>query len=105
MTNREMQRGVNSLASIAATAPLLGILGMLSDMPRVLNLLAYPQTYGDVAGGPAELFVLPAIGLFVASVLMALNGVLSACIDQFRMEMESSSLQLMNDLARPSTNI
>jgi biopolymer transport protein ExbB/TolQ len=59
--------------------------------------------YGDCAGGPAEIFVLPAAGLLIASVALFFHGVLSARIESFRVEMKSAALQLMNDLVRPST--
>lgn len=102
--NREMKRGIASLAIIAYTAPVLGILGMLTDTPGVLRALTY-RGYGDAAGGPSELLVLPAAGLLIASVATLLHRVLSARVEHFRLEMKSETLQLMNDLVRPSTNI
>jgi biopolymer transport protein ExbB/TolQ len=101
--NGKMMRGVGSLAVIASTAPFVGILGMLSGIPQVLNGLAHPC--GECAVGVAELFVLPAIGLLVASASMLFRGILSAWGEHFRLEMKIGSLKLMNDLVRPSTNI
>ena len=100
--NREMKRGIGSLAVIAYTAPFLGVLGMLSDTPGVLKALTY-RGYGDVAGGPSELLVLPAAGLLLASVATLFHRVLSARVKRFRVEMKSGTLQLMNDLVRTST--
>jgi biopolymer transport protein ExbB/TolQ len=103
IANRKMKRGVNSLAVIASTAPFVGILGMLSGTPQVLNGIVHPC--GECAGGAAELFVLPAMSLLVASAAMMFHGLLSAWGERFRVEMKAGSLQLMNDLVRPSTNI
>ena len=101
ITNLGMKREVDSLAVIASTAPFVGILGMLSGTPQVLNGIVHPC--GECAGGAAELFVLPAMGLVVASAAMLFHGVLSGWGERFRVEMNAGTLQLMNDLARPST--
>ena len=97
--NRKMKRGVDSLAVIALTAPFVGICGMLSGTPQVLNGLAHPC--GECAVGVSELFVLPAIGLVVASAAMLFHGILYAWGEHFRVEMKTGSLKLMNDLVRP----
>ena len=76
LANRKMNRGVDSLAVVASTAPLVGILGMLSAAPQVLNGLTFPCQ--ECGGGVAELFVLPAFGLMVASAAMLFHGILSA---------------------------
>ena|SRR5258708_31599418 len=69
ITTRKMKRGVDALAVIACTAPSLGVLGMLDETRYFLRSLRVCG-YGDCAGGPAELFVLPALGLLIASVAM-----------------------------------
>src|SRR5438874_4936103 len=97
-----MTRGVRSLAVIASTAPLVGLLGMMSGTPQVLNVLA--NRCGECSVGVSELFVFPAIGLLVASAAMLFHGMLTAWGERFRVEMKAGSLQLMNDLARSSTN-
>ena len=102
VVNRKMRRGVDSLAVISATAPLVGILGMLSGTPHALNGLVHPC--GECSGGPAELFVLPALGLLIASAAMLFHGILSVWGERFRIEMKAGSLQLLNDLVRPSTH-
>ncbi|MDP8990817.1 MAG: MotA/TolQ/ExbB proton channel family protein [Acidobacteriota bacterium] len=104
-TNLEMKRGVDSLIMIAQAAPSLGIFALVTGIMPALKSFWIPHWECDCAGGPAEVFVLPAVGLFIASVTMFFHGFLSAKLEQFRMEMEAASLQLMNDLVRPSTNI
>ncbi len=76
---------------------------MLGWTPQMLKGILLCR--GECAGGPAELFVLPAFGLLVASAAMLFHGILSACGERFRVEMKAGSLKLMNDLVRPSTNI
>jgi biopolymer transport protein ExbB/TolQ len=105
-TNLEMKRGVGSLLMIARAAPGLGAFAMVVGILQALKALSMPPNAAcDCAGGPGEAFVLPAAGLLVASLAMFFHGVLSAKGDTFRAEMEAASLQLMNDLVRPSTNI
>jgi biopolymer transport protein ExbB/TolQ len=106
ITNLEMKRGVDSLLMIARTAPALGAFAMVVGILQVLKAFSIPPNAAcDCAGGPGEAFVLPAAGLLVASLAMFCHGVLSAKVEHFRAEMEAASLQLMNDLVRPSTNI
>ncbi len=76
---------------------------MLSGTPQVLNGIVHPC--GECAGGAAELFVLPALGLLVASAAMFFHGVLFAWGERLRVEMNAGTLQLMNDVVRPSINI
>ena len=97
----KMMRGVGSLGVIASTAPFVGILGMHSETPQVLNELVHPC--GECAPGVAEIFVLPVMGLVLASAAMLFDGILSAWGECFRVEMKAVSLKLVNDLARPST--
>jgi biopolymer transport protein ExbB/TolQ len=107
VTNHNMKRGVHSLAVIASTAPLVGILGMLSGIPAGLKQVAVFRLWpcGESAGGPAEVFVLPAIGLLVGSAAMLFHAILFALGERFRLEMKVESLELLNDLVRRPTNI
>jgi biopolymer transport protein ExbB/TolQ len=108
VTNLEMKRGMDSLLMIAHAAPGVGAFAMVVGILQALKALSMPMPPSgvcDCAGGPGEAFVLPAAGLLVASLTMFCHGVLSAKVEQFRAEMEAASLQLMNDLVRPSTNI
>jgi biopolymer transport protein ExbB/TolQ len=107
VTNHKMKRGVDSLAVIASTAPLVGILGMLSGIPAGLKQVAVFRLWpcGDCAGGPAEVFVLPAIGLLVGSAAMLFHAILFAWGERFRLEMKIESLEVMNGLVRRPTKI
>jgi hypothetical protein len=92
-----MNRGVDSLKVIAYIASFLGV---LESIREALNLVP-PPAWGDVCCGPAECFVFAAVGFAVASVAMFCYGILSARMEQFRLDMKVESLQLLNELARP----
>ena len=100
----EMQRGLNGLASIAVTAPLLGVLSMLERTRQELRIAALPYD-ADVAGGWSEVFVLFALSILVSSMAIVSCGLLSAMIERFRLEMKAATLQLVNYLVRPSANM
>ena len=51
------------------------------------------------------MFVPFAMSMATTSVAIACYHTLSAMIDGFRTETETTTLQLLNDLVRPSTNI
>jgi biopolymer transport protein ExbB/TolQ len=103
VTIRDMKRRVDSVAAIARVAPYLGLLAMFTETRDYLKSLP-GCGYGDCAGGPAEVFVLPAAGLLVASIAMVAHGILSDRIESFRIEMKCAALQLMNDLVQPSND-
>lgn len=99
--NSEVKRGIESLKVIAYIASFLGV---LESIREALNVVP-PPVYGDVAGGPSECFIMAAAGFAVASVAMFCHGILSAGMEQLRLDMKVASLQLLNELSRPSTHI
>ena len=100
----EMKRGLHSLASIAVTAPLLGVLSMLEETRQELRIATLPYD-ADVAGGWSEVFVLFALSILVSSMAIVCHGLLSAMIESLRLELKTATLQLLNNLVRPSTNV
>jgi len=100
----KMGRGIRSLNAIAITAPMLGATALLDASRPVINLAWYP-TVGCVSGGWSEIFVPFAISIATASVATAFHGILSARIESFRTETETTILQLLNGLGRPPTHI
>jgi biopolymer transport protein ExbB/TolQ len=103
-TNRKLKRGVDSLALIAITAPAIGSLAMLDGTRHFVEEVGLGGC-GDCAGGPSELFVLPAISLLIAAAATLFHGIVSARMECLRVEMRSATLQLMNDLVRPPTGV
>jgi biopolymer transport protein ExbB/TolQ len=100
----EMKRGLNSLASIAVTAPFLGVLGWI---------LGYYNSFLGVSGSKesilaavtqrlAEALMPIDLGLFVALIAYFGHRYFLAKLEDLDVEMENASLQLLNQLG--STN-
>jgi len=64
-----------------------------------------PQGLLDTSFGWSEIFLPFAMSIVVTAVVMVCHGILTAMMERFRVEAETATLQLMNDLVRPSTNI
>ena len=82
---------------------MIGVVGMLDGATQTLKIVRAPT--GEEAWGFSEPFLLAAAGLLVASVAMLSHGILFAWVKRLRVEMETASLQLLNQLVRPSSTI
>ena len=98
-----MGGGIRSLNMIARTAPMLGGLALMDGLRQALVGWP-PPANADVAGGWSEMFVPFAIGIAAASLAIVCHQSLSAWIERFRTETRIATLQLLNELVRPSTN-
>jgi biopolymer transport protein ExbB/biopolymer transport protein TolQ len=105
----KMKRGIDSVATIAATAPLLGFLGTTVGI-----LTGMKGTAGDpddirraILADLSEALVPAVLGLFVALLALSLYRYLSARLEGVDIEMQNASLELLNRLSRfpRSTNI
>src|ERR1700678_1908669 len=105
VVQRELNRGIGSLALIAGIAPWLGVLSMLESARNLLEWYPIHSGLDDAAGGPSEVFVLLAAAIAVACFAIFAHAVLSAQLERFQLEMKLESLQLLNDLVRPSGKI
>ncbi len=74
----EMERYLNALGTIAAIAPLLGLLGTVIDMIKVFNEIMIQGTgnAGLFAGGISEALVTTAAGLIIAIPALACHRTL-----------------------------
>ena len=104
LTIYKMGRGIRSLNIIALTAPMLGALSLLEGARTGLIGASLDPGIGDVAGGWSEIFLPYAMSIATASLATAWYGFLSAMIERLKAETEITTLQLLNDLVRPSTN-
>jgi signal peptidase I len=95
-----LKRGINSLATIAATAPLLGF---------VLTLFGILNSFGSygsskstimaaTAGGLSESMAPAGLGLAVGILAVWFYRYLSGQVDSFDLEMKGASVDLMNRL-------
>ena len=102
----EMGRGIRSLGVIACVSPVLGLLSLLEETRQGLRLATIdPHGLFDTAFGWSEVFILFALSLLVSLMAIVYHSLLSVRIERFRVEAKTATLQLMNDLVRPSTNI
>ena len=102
----DMGRGIRSLGVIARVSPLLGLLSLLEGTRQGLRLATLdPQGLLDTSFGWSEIFVPFAMSIVVTAVMMVCHSILTAMMERFRVETKTTTLQLMNDLFRPSTNI
>jgi biopolymer transport protein TolQ len=97
----EMKRGLNSLATIAATAPFVGIFGTLFGIVD-----SFPGMDGEqstllamVEESLSESLIPTELGLLVAMLAFCSYKYFLAKLEDCDVEMESASLQLVNDLA------
>jgi len=101
-----MQRGLRSLASVASTAPWVGLFG---------TVLGIHNSFGGFNGskeslmaaifeGLSQALVPAALGLIVALVAMWCYKYLLTEVEAFDSDMENASLQLINQLGRLGIN-
>jgi biopolymer transport protein TolQ len=96
-----MKRGLNSLASIAATAPFVGVFGTVLGIFNTFRgfgtekstIMAWTAKYLSDAMVPT------ALGLAVAIVASCFYKSLQARLENFDIEMKNASLELTNVLA------
>jgi signal peptidase I len=97
--NIEMRRGLTSLASVSATASLLGLLGTLH------GISTFPSTGGsrsaslyEIARALSQSLVTTALGLFVGVLALCAYRYLSDRVAKLQREMENQSIDLVNNL-------
>ena len=100
----EMKRGLNSLASIAATAPFLGFFGTVLGISGLFRGFSadYSTIRLFIIRGMAEALVPTALGLLVALLAFYSHKYLLSRVERFDLEMQEASEQLISDLTRSS---
>ncbi|MFC4994898.1 MotA/TolQ/ExbB proton channel family protein [Rubritalea tangerina] len=96
----QLQKWLPFIAVTAATAPLLGLLGTVSGMIRMFNVITVTGT-GDVkpmAGGISEALVTTLFGLIVAIPALILHTMLSRRSNGVVQATERLSLSFVNGL-------
>lgn len=98
----EMQRYLNTLGTIAAVSPLLGLLGTVIGMIKVFAAIT-AQGVGDpsvLAGGISEALITTAAGLSVAIPALMAYRYLRSRIDALVVQMEKEAMALLEALHR-----
>lgn len=100
----EMAKGLGSLATIASTAPLIGVLGTVMGIPT-----AFIGCVGEAWACRAEVVIRlsisiwpTALGVIVAVAALCFYKYLRARVEMFDSEVHNASLCLLNDLSQCS---
>jgi biopolymer transport protein ExbB len=107
----EMERYLNSLGTIAAITPLLGLLGTVIGMIKVFAVIT-TQGVGDagiLAGGISEALVTTAAGLTVAIPALMFYRYFRGRVDALVVTMEQEALKMVEALhnrsGEPANNV
>lgn len=99
-TTEEMKRGLSGIATIAATAPFVGLFGtVIGILDAFRNIgLTHATEIKVIAGSISEALLTTAFGLSVAVPAVWCYNLLTNQMDAFGVEMQSCSLELMSYL-------
>ena len=98
LTQSDLKKGVNSLATIGSTAPFVGLLGTVVGVINAFVGIASTGS-GGIAGvskGISEALVETALGLVVAIPAVWIYNYLTSRIEYFNVEMDNSSSELVD---------
>ena len=93
----ELERFLNTLGTIAAVTPLLGLLGTVIGMIKVFNNIT-ESGVGDaglLAGGISEALITTASGLTVAIPSLMFYRYFRGAVDEYVVRMEEEALKLV----------
>jgi len=100
----KLEKNLSVLATIAHISPLLGLLGTVTGMVRCFQTIQikatsfHPVSPGDLAGGIWEALLTTVAGLIVAIPTFVTYNYLVSRINNFILEMEKASTELVNFL-------
>ena len=94
----DLERYLNALGTIAAVAPLLGLLGTVLGMIRVFTeiMVQGSGNAGVLAGGISEALITTASGLCVAIPALIMHRYFLRRIDELVVRMEQDAMKLIN---------
>jgi biopolymer transport protein ExbB/TolQ len=98
LTSAEFKRGIGSLATIATTAPFIGLFGTVVGIINAFRGMALTGSggIGAVSAGIAEALVTTAFGLFVAIPAAWMFNVFTSRLDRLNIEMANSTSELVD---------
>ena len=96
--NQELRRGLNVLATIATSAPFIGLFGTIFGIINAFKGMQLTGSggIGAVAGGISEALVTTAIGIGVAVLALWCFGMLNSKIEIYDGEMSNTSSQVID---------
>lgn len=97
-----LKRGQNVVATVASTAPFVGLLGTVMGIVNAFQLMAASGSggLGTVSAGIAEALVTTAFGLLVAIPAVMAYNYLQGWVDARAVDMSESSNELLDVVAR-----
>lgn len=97
-----LEKYLNLLGMIAAVEPLLGLLGTVTGMIKVFNVLSAGGIgqAEQLAGGIGEALITTAAGLAIAIPTLVFHNVFSERADRLILKMEKSSMELTEILSQ-----
>ena len=98
MTVADFKKGLGGLATIATTAPFIGLFGTVVGIINAFRGMAASGAggLGSVSAGIAEALVTTAIGLFVAIPAVWLYNYFLNKVERFQVEMSNSASELVD---------
>ncbi len=96
----ELERFIDSLGTIAAITPLLGLLGTVLGMIKVFTVITTSGvgSPGELAGGISQALITTAAGLSVAIPALIFHRIFRAKVESLVVGMEEESLKLVDVL-------
>lgn len=97
MTTADMKKGLGGLATIATTAPFIGLFGTVIGIINAFRgMSSGAGGIAAVSGGIAEALVTTALGLFVAIPAAWMFNYFTNVLERFSVEMSNSSSELVD---------
>jgi biopolymer transport protein ExbB/TolQ len=106
LTTSDFKRGIGSLATIATTAPFIGLFGTVIGIINAFRGMALTGSggIGAVSAGIAEALVTTALGLFVAIPAAWMFNVFQNKLERLQVEMSNSSSELIDFFMKKKKN-
>jgi len=102
--NQNLKRGLNILATIATSAPFIGLFGTISGIINAFRSMSLTGSggIGAVAGGISEALVTTAFGIGVAIIALWCYNLLNTKIEIYDAEMDNTASQVIDFFIRTS---
>ncbi|MEN6560174.1 MAG: MotA/TolQ/ExbB proton channel family protein [Acidobacteriota bacterium] len=96
--NQELRRGLSILATVATSAPFIGLFGTIFGIINAFRGMQLTGSggIGAVAGGIAEALVTTAVGIAVAVLALWVFNILNTRIEVFDAEMDNTQSQVLD---------
>ncbi|MCX7973112.1 MAG: MotA/TolQ/ExbB proton channel family protein [Candidatus Aminicenantes bacterium] len=100
--SQELKRGMSVLATIATSAPFIGLFGTIFGIINAFRGMALTGSggIGAVAAGIAEALVTTAFGIAVAVIALWFYNLLNARIEVYEAEMSNTTSQIVDFFVR-----